>query len=141
MYIMRVIAYLNCMFYLLLFTVSFTEIPRIVSNNGTSVSVSRNDSIVLSFSITQAVPPVTPDNIVWTITNSSGTFDLGSGEGDNYVFSEDRLTLRIQRARRVDAGTYSVDVSNAVGTASAEITLMVTGGKLHTTGYALLQYS
>ena len=87
------------------------------------------------------MPPVTPDNIVWTITSSSGTFDLGSGEGDNYVFSEDRLTLRIQRARRVDAGTYSVDVSNAVGTASAEITLMVTGGKLRTTCYALLPYS
>ena len=47
------------------------------------------------------------------------------------MFSEDRLTLRIQRARRVDAGTYSVDASNAVGTASAEITLMVTGGTYH----------
>ena len=65
---------------------------------------------------------------MWTITNSSGTFDVGSSEESGYLFSDDKLTLMILQVRRRDAGTYTVTVSNTAGTDAAEISLVVTGG-------------
>ena len=101
----------------------------ITAENVTLVSVDRDDPIILSFTVTQTVPPVEPTGILWTLKNSGGVLEFGNSNGGDYILSNDRLTLTILKAKRAHAGTYIVNVRNAVGTNSAQITLLVIGGR------------
>ena len=82
-------------------------------------------SLSLTISITTSSPPVTPNDIRWSFTNSSSSVDLLSNSSEHYHLSPDLLTLTISNVSFTDEGKYQVMVSTTAGADSTEITVNV----------------
>ena len=110
------------------YNISFTEAPIIISKSGMYISVQRDHMAILSFKITQAIPLVKTKDIIWIFPDNSSTIDIGRNNASDYIFSEDKLTLKILKAGIMDGGSYTVYVNNSKGKDSAKVSLTITGG-------------
>ena len=87
--------------------------------------------ITLGFSITNAIPSV--DDITWTYTptrgNTAEAVDVKAlaNSNDKYMLSNDLKTLTIFTVNFTDAGFFTLNATNIIGSNSATLELTVHG--------------
>ena len=86
-----------------------------------------NRSVTLSFTIDQASPVVSVENIVWLFNDSTILNDGLQSLLDGHVFSSDLLNLTLTNVQHSDQGFYSLVATNEAGTNSSVIFLEVEG--------------
>ena len=97
-------------------------------NGQESVISVLNFSLILSFTIKNASPPVVYEDIRWSFKNSGGIFKtITSDSNPRYHFSSDLLTLTITDVRFSDEGEYKLTVRNAAGIDEETIAVDVEG--------------
>ena len=91
-------------------------------------------SVNLTFTITDASPVVQPQNIQWTFTNVNGnSFDISTNSTTitfsnlTGVFSGDRLSLTLSNINNSFEGIYTITATNAAGSDSAVVELVIEG--------------
>ena len=86
-----------------------------------------NRSVTISFTIEEASPVVSLQNIQWRFNDSislnNGTQSVQLG----HVFSSDLLSLTINNVQHIDQGFYSLTATNEAGTNFSEVFLEVEG--------------
>ena len=85
-------------------------------------------SLVIPFSIMDAVPSVKLSDIQWSFTNRFGVATTLEYENVfGVTFSPNRMTLIIARVSVINTGTYTISVSNPAGNSSRSVQLQVLG--------------
>ena len=93
-----------------------------------SLSVNRMDNFSVSFEIITAEPPVSRDNITWTVTTSTGQQTPRCTNTTKYTFSLDCLSVNISNAEQTDVGSYSIVAVTRAGTGSSTVSVSIRGG-------------
>ena len=102
--------------------------PMVFINGQESVISVLHFSLILSFTIKNASPPVVYEDIRWRFKNSSGIFEtITSDSNPRFQFSTDLLTLTITDVGFSDEGEYKLTVHNAAGIDEETITVDVEG--------------
>lgn len=105
-------------------------VPPTIPANPSSTKL-RNSTTLITFSIINAFPKVTLNNIQWTYTNYQNISEVLNISCTDcyprYTFSEDLLTLNITNLQVSDYGDYTLQVSNPAGVRSATHRLTVHG--------------
>ena len=86
-------------------------------------------SVTLQFSISDDLPPVTSNEILWQFTSvrSSTVQNITSASNTRYDFSDNMLSLTIGALTTMDEGSYTLEASTIAGSNSATIFLVVQG--------------
>jgi hypothetical protein len=92
-----------------------------------SLSVNRMDNFSVSFKINLPEPPVSRDNITWTVTTSSGQQILNCTNTTKYTFSLDCLSVNISNAEQTDGGSYAIVAVTRAGTGSSTVSVSIRG--------------
>lgn len=133
---------------LLMYRLPLSAVPVVTAITESPLVAVFGRSATLSFSVTEDIPPVTPEGIVWMFremtVGSGGSGESGesgdSGENEEsgevqghvldseysrYIFSEDRRTLTIFPVHDSDEGLYTLMATNAAGSDSNSISVDV----------------
>ena len=94
-----------------------------------------NDSIVLSFLIERASPPVYIEDTIWTFIgfNNIPQVIKISSKRRKVIFDSPQINLTLSDLKLEDEGLYILNARNPAGTDSAAINLTVEG--MHITKY------
>jgi hypothetical protein len=102
--------------------------PQITPINGiSSVNVNGGDNVNIQFTVVRADPPVSRDNITWTVTTSSGQQILNCTNTTKYTFSLDCLSVNISNAEQTDGGSYAIVAVTRAGTGSSTVSVSIRG--------------
>ena len=110
---------------------SLFPVPPTLSINGSdNVIVLLNTSLLLSFTIYNASPPVRTNNIKWVFTPTNKPHVIiTSTHNSHYKFTDNLLTLTIKNVTFDDEGIYQISVFNEAGYDVSKITVIVEGIK------------
>ena len=95
--------------------------------NDTTVTGIEGTSLTLQFFIDDADPPITLDNIFWSLTSLGVPEDITNSESQHFVFSEDKLSLTILHLTAAQQGTYTFSAVNSAGVISESIVVELNG--------------
>ena len=95
--------------------------------NGTTVTGIEGTSLTLQFFIDNADPPITLDNIFWSLTLLGVPEDITNSQSQHYVFSEDKLSLTILQLTAALEGEYTFSAANSAGVTSESIVVEING--------------
>jgi netrin-G3 ligand len=119
------------------FNIFVQVLPEVVFLNKSRVIGEVNSTILLSFALYNAAPPVDISNIQWRFsadfsndpyTGSQDITDFMSRDGfSTYIFSSDKLSLSIIGINQMDEGRYYLIATNPAGTRFNYIDFIVHG--------------
>ena len=90
-----------------------------------------NTSLLLSFTIYNASPPVRTNHIKWVFTSTNKSHvTISSTHDSRYKFTDDLLTLTINNVIFDDEGNYQISVFNEAGNDMANVAVIVEGIKM-----------
>ena len=84
-------------------------------------------SLTLQFFIADADPPITLNNIFWSLTLLGGPMDITNSQSPHYVFSDDKLSLTILQLTTAQGGLYTFSAANSAGVTSESILVEING--------------
>ena len=104
-------------------------VPDVVPVSPSSLIGVLGRSVTLQFSISDDLPPVTLNEILWQFTSvrSSTVQNITSASNTRYDFSDNMLSLTIGALTAMDEGSYALEASTIAGSNSATIILDVQG--------------
>ena len=98
--------------------------PYIIPSDGQStIAVTRNDTVTISFNGT-AIPLADTSDVQWYFHSSLDNFVEIFNNTNEYVFSSDKYSLTISDVQSTDAGIYRILASNIT---ESNVTLVVYG--------------
>ena len=101
-------------------------IPDVVRVSSSPLIGVQSHDITLSFSVSNDVPPLTPDGIQWFFDNGQRKEIMSNSSG--YTFSSDKLSLSIHLLSESDhEGNYTLVATNDGGSDNATIFLDIQG--------------
>ena len=111
------------------FPSSFRPVPANVTPLVASPVIGiEGNSATLSFSITDADPPVKTENIRWErLTPVNEIIDITDSDSEHFQFAKDRLSLTIVQLTDGQVGLYTLFATNEAGTRFNSIALVLEG--------------
>ena len=98
-----------------------SAIPVVTAITQSPLIVVNGQEATLSFSVTNDIPAVTAEDIVWRFTDQDQNVHILDEEDDRHTFSEDKRTLTIPEVHELDEGLYTLEATNAAGMDYASI--------------------
>ena len=83
-------------------------------------------NITLRFTVSNALPEVTADNIQWFFVSANGSL-MEVRQDLRYSFSPDRLSLTINPLVLSDEGNYTLQVNHITGAVTSNVFLELHG--------------
>jgi len=90
--------------------------------DGNTVIGVHERNITLRFTVSNALPEVTADNIQWFFMSANGSL-MEVRQDMRYSFSPDRLSLTINPLVLSDEGNYTLQVNHITGTVTSNVFL------------------
>ena len=90
----------------------------------------QNEPFSLSFVVLEAAPNISEGVVWWVFTSSKGVMNITCDNSSNeYSFSDDCLTIRINQVEHRHGGQYEVVAETRAGIGRSNVFLTVRGGE------------